>query len=442
MVLELQEDLQQLVDPISLIQRVADQVVDFVEGARGTLVGMIDESGDILYICGSGMYRPWVGLHITSEGSLSGLCVREDRVLVSEETLIDARVDAEACRRVNARSMVCVPIRRGSKCVGVVNVASTAPNAFSDDDVRLLSEITEFVSVVVVASAELSGSARRLLAAVSEGMARPSTVLDSSGTSRRVASFVGNVLSPAAQRHRQDRSVVESIVEHRAIELYYQPIVDLRDRRVFGVEVLSRIWEEPYHPPDYWFSLADSVGLGLEMEMMAIEHALASREQLAPGLRMTVNASPSTMQSPRLRETVCGAVDPERIVVELTEHVGVDDYDVLLAARDALRRCGVTVAVDDAGTGISSLSHILRLQPELIKLDRELITGVDGDRARRALVESLVKFAGDTGSLVIAEGIETAEELDVLTGLGVPLGQGYFLGMPVPLGELPADLRA
>jgi len=442
MVLELQEDLLHLVDPMLLIQRVADQVVDFVDGARGTLVGMIDDSGDVLYVCGSGLYGPWVGMQIGSMGSLSGQCVRENRVLVAEDTASDSRVDAEACLRVNARSIVCVPIRRGRECVGVVNVGSTSPNAFSDGDVQLLSEITEFVSTVVVASAELSGSARRLFAAVSDGMVRPSTAPESTDPTRRVASFVGNVLSPAAQRHRQERSLVKSIVERRAIELYYQPIVDLRDRRVFGVEVLSRIWEEPYHSPDYWFAMAESAGLGLEMEMLAIEQALASIDELAPGLRMTVNASPSTMLSSWLYEAVSGAADPQRIVVELTEHVGVVDYEALLEARGALRRCGASVAVDDAGTGISGLSHILRLQPELIKLDRELITGVDSDRARHALVESLVAFAGETGAMVIAEGIETGGELEMLAGLGVTMGQGYYLGMPAPLRELPADLRA
>jgi len=442
MVLELQEDLQQLVDPMVLIQRVADQVVEFVDGARGTLIGMTDETREVLFVCGSGIYQPWVGMRIAAHGSISGMCIRENRVLVSEETASDDRVDAEACRRVNARSIVCVPIRRAAECVGVVNVSSTRPRAFSDDDVRLLSEITDFVSTVVVASAELSGSARRLLAAVSDGSAGPTGSADPTDPAIRVAWFVGNVLSPVAQRHRRERSVIESLLERRAVEMYYQPIVDLQGHRVVGVEALARVWEEPYRPPDYWFAMSRSVGLGLEMEMLAVEQALASMGTLDPDLRLTVNAGPATMLSPQFHAAVTGAADPRRVVVELTEHVGVTDYEVLLAARELLRRSGVSVAVDDAGTGISSLSHILRLEPDFIKLDRELVTGVDHDPARHALVESLVAFATETGALVIAEGIETAEELGMLTSLGVPLGQGYFLGMPTPLRDLPADLLA
>ncbi|MHB8219574.1 MAG: sensor domain-containing phosphodiesterase [Acidimicrobiales bacterium] len=440
--LELHEDLRQLLDPMLLIQRVADQAVDFVDGARGTLIGLTDETGDVLFVCGSGICRPWVGMHLPADRSLSGLCIRENRIQVSAETETDERVDVEACRLVNARSMVCVPIRRADRCVGAVTVMSTLPYSFTDDDVRLLSEITDFASAVVVASAELSESARRLLATVSEGNLAASGTAESTQQSHRVASFVGNVLSPVAQRHRRERSVIESLVERRAIEMYYQPIVGLLDHKVYGVEVLARIWEEPYRPPDYWFALAESAGLGLEMEMLAVELAVASMGSLAPHLRMSVNVGPDTMLSPQLHAAVTGAVDPERIVVELTEHVGVVDYAALVSAQELLGRSGVTVAVDDAGTGISSLSHILRLHPDYIKLDRDLITGIGHDPARHALVESMVAFAAGIGSLLIAEGIETQDELDVLTSLGVAMGQGYLLGMPVPLHELPVDLLA
>jgi GAF domain-containing protein len=152
-VLELEQDVYRLIDPIQLVQRAADQVVDMVDGARGALVGTADGAGDVLYFCGSGIYRSWVGLKIAGQGSISGLCVRENRILVSEETATDDRVDAEACRRVNARSIVCLPVRRGPDCIGVVNVSSTQPHAFSDEDVALLSQVADFVSAVVMASA-------------------------------------------------------------------------------------------------------------------------------------------------------------------------------------------------------------------------------------------------------------------------------------------------
>ena len=123
------------------------------------------------------------------------------------------------------------------------------------------------------------------------------------------------------------------------------------------------------------------------------------------------------------------AVPHHRIVAELTEHTRVDDYRGLLDALAPLRRQGLRIAVDDAGAGYAGLRHVLRLEPDLIKLDLELIRDIHTDPAKRALVT----FAADTSAILVAEGIETADELATLRALGVPYGQGYHLARPGPL---------
>jgi EAL domain-containing protein (putative c-di-GMP-specific phosphodiesterase class I) len=131
----------------------------------------------------------------------------------------------------------------------------------------------------------------------------------------------------------------------------------------------------------------------------------------------------------------------ERIVLEITEHAHVEDYDALLCALEPLRKNGVRLAVDDAGAGYSGLQHILQIRPDFIKLDMALTRHIDLDPARRALASALVAFARDTGSRIIAEGVETASELNTLRGIGIEKAQGYFLGRPMPIGDAVKLLR-
>ena len=142
-----------------------------------------------------------------------------------------------------------------------------------------------------------------------------------------------------------------------------------------------------------------------------------------------MNASPELLGETSLAEMIAAAPN-RRMVLEVTEHVEVADYDTLVSGLDALRTSGCRIAVDDAGAGYSSLRHILRLRPDYIKLDMTLTRGIDTDGDRRALASSLLTFANEVSATVIAEGIETPAELDTLRGLGATLGQGFFLARP------------
>jgi EAL domain-containing protein (putative c-di-GMP-specific phosphodiesterase class I) len=131
---------------------------------------------------------------------------------------------------------------------------------------------------------------------------------------------------------------------------------------------------------------------------------------------------------------VVSGLDRDRLVVEVTEHAAVEDYEPLQRAIGDLRRRGVRLAIDDAGAGFSSLKHIVRLVPEFIKLDLFLIRDVNDDPVKRAIVAGMIGVASQIGARLIAEGVETAEELRVLTDLGVDSAQGFYLGRPGPLG--------
>jgi EAL domain-containing protein (putative c-di-GMP-specific phosphodiesterase class I) len=119
-----------------------------------------------------------------------------------------------------------------------------------------------------------------------------------------------------------------------------------------------------------------------------------------------------------------------RIVLELTERLEVSEYGPLLAALTPLRECGLRIAVDDAGSGFASMRHVLHIRPDIIKLDRSLIAGIDDDQGQRALGAAMAEFARQTGATIVAEGIETQEELAAVSGLGMTAGQGYLLGRP------------
>lgn len=145
-----------------------------------------------------------------------------------------------------------------------------------------------------------------------------------------------------------------------------------------------------------------------------------------------MNASPGALRSPALLAHL-DEPSRHRLVIELAEHEPVDDYRPLVDSITSLRDHGIRLAVDDTGSGVASLQHIVKLQPDFIKLEQGLIEGIDADPAKRALVSALKSFAYDTRSKVIAEGIETEAELATLRDLGITLGQGYLLGRPAPL---------
>lgn len=228
--------------------------------------------------------------------------------------------------------------------------------------------------------------------------------------------------------HRRRIQQVLNVGDSLRIE--YQPIVDLTTSRVVGYEALSRFASDG--SPDAWFAEAHAVDLGTELEMLAVSRAID--DPPAEGY-LSVNVSPTTFASAAFRDFLDERM-MSRLVVELTEHVSVDDYGDLEEAVTLLRDLGGRLAVDDAGSGYASMRHVVSLAPDIIKLDRSLVSCIDTDSGRREMARSLSRFARRTGASLVAEGIERPEELAACREVGVDCGQGYLLGRPAPAGRV------
>jgi EAL domain-containing protein (putative c-di-GMP-specific phosphodiesterase class I) len=215
----------------------------------------------------------------------------------------------------------------------------------------------------------------------------------------------------------------------------FQPIFDLRNRTVVGYEALSRFTGGPARAPNEWFAEAADMGLGIELEIAAVQAALNSFDDMPDHAYLSVNVSPEAMTSSSFVQAISGKAE-DRLVVEVTEHAKVESYAELADAVLALRRRGVRLAIDDVGAGFASLRHVLRLRPDIIKLDITMTRSIDTDPVRRALASSFIRFADDIHATITAEGIETGGELEELCTLGVGCGQGFFLAEPGSLQEL------
>jgi PAS domain S-box-containing protein len=229
---------------------------------------------------------------------------------------------------------------------------------------------------------------------------------------------------------RRIRDRIGRVINHGLLRTVFQPIVDLERSSVIGFEALSRFPGEPTRP-DQWFADAIAVGLGVALEMHAARTAIAAMPELPDDTYLSVNLSPAALMSVDLDELM--PMDPTRLVLELTEHARVGDYEALRAAVQRLRADGVRIAVDDAGAGFASFRHILELEPDIVKIDLSISQGIADDPARQALVGGVADLALKSGATLVAEGVEDPRDLDRLSVLGVSHFQGYLFGRPSPL---------
>jgi EAL domain-containing protein (putative c-di-GMP-specific phosphodiesterase class I) len=237
------------------------------------------------------------------------------------------------------------------------------------------------------------------------------------------------------ERRRHAQQITRAL-DGTGVMTVLQPIVRLDDRVPVGFEALTRFdGHVPPRPPDEWFAAAWDIGVGEELELIAVRKALGALDRLPDELYLSVNVDPRAVVSAGFLEAI-ESPRARRLLVELTEHAPVTDYEPLARAIGALRQRGVRFAVDDAGAGYAGLNHIVRVAPDVVKLDRFLTRGVDTDPARQALTASAAAFAAATRTRVIAEGIETPGELQALRAAGIRYGQGYHLGRPGPLEEV------
>jgi EAL domain-containing protein (putative c-di-GMP-specific phosphodiesterase class I)/DNA-binding NarL/FixJ family response regulator len=245
------------------------------------------------------------------------------------------------------------------------------------------------------------------------------------------ATAVGAELRGQGEEARGKVILLRHVLDHDLMSIVFQPVVDIETREPIAFEALCRVNLPPRRPPNNWFADAADNDLGLEFELHAIRLALAHLSHLPDECPLHVNASPAVAMSPELALLFKG-IAPGRIILEITEHTRIDDYPALAAALAPLRAAGVAIGVDDAGSGFSSMSHIVNMEADVIKVDISLVRDIHLNKMRRAMVGALAEFARQAEALVIAEGVELEEERATLITLGVTAAQGYLFGRPAP----------
>jgi EAL domain-containing protein (putative c-di-GMP-specific phosphodiesterase class I) len=239
------------------------------------------------------------------------------------------------------------------------------------------------------------------------------------------AAVLGPALTERSQREAV-RSDVQAIIDGRAFAVVFQPIVELATGKHVGFEALARF--DDGTRPDLCFLAADRVGMMVQLETAVLREQVAEARRLPEGSFVSLNVSPALAMAIIPLLDILSEAD-RAVVLEVTEHLEIDDYPRLMNALDRVRGHAM-LAVDDAGAGYAGLRHILELRPQYVKLDISLVRNIDSDPARQAMVTGMAYFAAGAGCALIAEGIETAEELASLRRLGVRYGQGYFLARP------------
>ena len=252
----------------------------------------------------------------------------------------------------------------------------------------------------------------------------------------QLGSYAGTLFGAQARSYQHQASIrtkIRDTIDNQRFYPVFQPFVDLADGSVVAYEALTRF--DDGCRPDLRFIEAHAVGMGSELEAACVKAGLDAARHLPPEIFVAFNFSPAAILDGTAEHLLHGV--NRQTVVEVTEHAKIDDYK---AVRDAVGRiANCRLAVDDAGAGFSSLTHILELRPEIVKVDIFIVRDIDKSPARQAMVAGLCHFAAQSGTLIVAEGIETEAEADVIRQLGVSLGhggilgQGFYFARPAPL---------
>jgi EAL domain-containing protein (putative c-di-GMP-specific phosphodiesterase class I) len=220
----------------------------------------------------------------------------------------------------------------------------------------------------------------------------------------------------------------------------YEPIVSVASKTVFGYEALVRGPEgTEFHSPAVLFEAAEEEGLIFELDCLCRRSGLRGAVDLPSGTKLFLNVRPTTIFDPQFRPEALirtlarTELRPSDVVFEISEQESIESYSAFREVRDEYGKLGFQIAVDDTGAGYASLQAVMELEPEFIKVDRAFCAGIDTDPARQSMLRALHSVARESGAQIVAEGLDTLEELETLGRLGIPFGQGWLFGKPTPL---------
>jgi EAL domain-containing protein (putative c-di-GMP-specific phosphodiesterase class I) len=271
------------------------------------------------------------------------------------------------------------------------------------------------------------------------------------GGKNRTAAFTPQLLEDHQLRHRREAELRQCITSAE-IDVWYQPIFDLRTGRSRTVEALARMkgGDGQYLPADVFIPLAEEIGLIRDLGRQVLRVALRqSQGWIAAGLveKVAVNVSADEFLADGFADDVlhalaCVNMSGDQLVLEITESVMMARLDVVCGVMSHLSERGVSFALDDFGCGYTNLAYLRQLSVNKVKLDLSLLTDVAADPKAQAIVRHVVSLCKELGSVTVCEGIETVEQLDFVQSIGCDLGQGYLLARPLSAEEAGEHLRA
>lgn len=254
-------------------------------------------------------------------------------------------------------------------------------------------------------------------------------ILQAVREARRDAALELSLLS-----RRCNRQLLEVILS-RQIEMRYEAVVELTTREVMGYEALARGPQNTeLYNPEQLFGMAERMDLTFELDCLCRSAALEQSGCIPPNRTLFLNCLPTAIGDPNLRDQGLRrtldkyGLEPSQLVIEISERESIDNFAIFRELRDEYQELGVRIAVDDAGAGYASLEAVMEIAPDFLKADMGLVRGIDTDPPRQEVMRGLAGVAGRIGAQVIAEGVETAEELNTLCELGIPYGQGFVFG--------------
>ncbi|WP_422743971.1 EAL domain-containing protein [Mycobacterium sp. WMMD1722] len=407
------------IDPAALIRRIAEQMLLLTPKADGAAVSILTSHDEFLVVSAHGLVESLLGLTLRRESTYMNRAITTGRPQYSPETSEDPLL-TEQIRDIGVRlgihSLVVIPLSHRGEAIGALSMTAAAAHRFTERDIAAMEAVGRFVSGLIGSHTELS-------AQLDDFLNDPHIDEDDSAP----AKFLASMLLPEMARDEEMHHQLDALLARpSALTAVVQPIVDLGTGTVVGWEGLSRFPDNRDLTPQHWFEIARRIGRSLPLELAAIERVLAASTALPGEHFVAVNVSPVTAMDPEVQSTLLRAQRP--LVVEITEHEPFPD--TLAEALVPLREHGIRLAIDDAGAGFASFEQLLRLRPDIIKIDGALTGGIENDPVRRALASAIVALAEEMKATTVAEAVENPRQMAALRRLGVHLGQGYLFGRP------------
>ena len=273
------------------------------------------------------------------------------------------------------------------------------------------------------------------------------------GRGGRVAMFGIDRTGPASMNRLGRETAFQHVVDRGEMEIHYQPLVSLVDRRIVGAEALVR-WNDPDHGillPGQFIRLAERNGTIVALEQMVLEQACRQaktwQQEFGATLQISVNVSALHVQQRKLAEHVSGVLDSTgleaaQLCVEISENVAMHDVVLTSSVLAELHGLGTRMAIDDFGTGHSSFGYLARFPFDIVKIDQSFVHGVEGDPVKSAIVSAVVALAQTIGASTVAEGVESQSQLQSLTNLGCDIAQGFYFARPMSTADFGKMLTA